>query len=48
LEKSDYSTSVSEVFDLSAGDEVEVAIACSENSVVGLTIEWCKLRIEKL
>lgn len=48
LEKSDYSTSVSEVFDLSAGDEVEVAIACSENSVVGLTVEWCKLRIEKL
>jgi hypothetical protein len=48
LEKSDYSTSVSEVFDLAVGQEVKVGISCYENSVVGLTIDWCKLRIEKL
>jgi hypothetical protein len=48
LEKSDYSTSVSEVFDLNAGDEIKVAIACTENSAVALVIDWCKLRVEKL
>jgi len=48
LEKSDYSTSVSEVFDLNAGDEIKVAIACTENSAMALVIDWCKLRVEKL
>jgi hypothetical protein len=48
LEKNDFSTAISEVFDLTEGSIVEVAFACLENTATTIQVLYCKLRLEKL
>jgi hypothetical protein len=48
LEKNDFSTAISEVFDLTEGSVVEVAFACLENTATTIQVLYCKLRLEKL
>jgi hypothetical protein len=48
LEKNDFSTAISEVFDLTQGSIVEVAFACLENHATTIQVLYCKLRLEKI
>jgi hypothetical protein len=48
LEKNDFSTSISEVFDLGVGSIVEASFVCLENHAVTIVVNYCKLRIERL
>jgi hypothetical protein len=48
LEKNDFSTSISEVFDLGVGSIVEAAYVCLENHAVTIVVNYCKLRLERL
>ena len=48
LEKNDFSTAISEVFDLTEGSIVEVAFACLENHATTIQVLYCKLRLEKI
>jgi hypothetical protein len=48
LEKNDFSTAISEVFDLTEGSVVEVAFACLENHATTIQVLYCKLRLEKI
>jgi hypothetical protein len=48
LEKNDFSTSISEVFDLGVGSIVEAAFVCLENHAVTIVVNYCKLRLERL
>lgn len=48
LEKNDFSTSISEVFDLTEGSIVEVAYVCLEDHAVTIQVLYCKLRLERL
>jgi hypothetical protein len=48
LEKNDFSTSISEVFDLGVGSIVEAAYVCLENHAVTIQVLYCKLRLERL
>jgi hypothetical protein len=48
LEKNDFSTSISEVFDLGVGSIVEAAFVCLEDHAVTIVVNYCKLRIERL
>jgi hypothetical protein len=48
LEKNDFSTAISEVFDLTEGSVVEVAFACLENTATTIQVLYCKLRLEKI
>lgn len=48
LEKNDFSTSISEVFDLGNGSIVEAAFVCLENHEVTIIVNYCKLRLERL
>ena len=48
LEKNDFSTAISEVFDLTEGSIIEVAFACLENHAVTIQVVYCKLRLEKI
>jgi hypothetical protein len=48
LEKNDFSTSISEVFDLGVGSIVEASFVCLENHAVTIVVNYCKLRLERL
>jgi hypothetical protein len=48
LEKNDFSTSISEVFDLGVGSIVEASFVCLEDHAVTIVVNYCKLRIERL
>jgi hypothetical protein len=48
LEKNDFSTSISEVFDLTEGSIIEVAYVCLEDHAVTIQVLYCKLRLERL
>jgi hypothetical protein len=48
LEKNDFSTSISEVFDLGVGSIVEAAFVCLEDHAVTIVVNYCKLRLERL
>lgn len=48
LEKNDFSTSISEVFDLGNGSIVEAAFVCLENADIPIIVNYCKLRLERL
>jgi hypothetical protein len=48
LEKNDFSTSISEVFDLGVGSIVEASFVCLQNHAVTIVVNYCKLRIERL
>jgi hypothetical protein len=48
LEKNDFSTSISEVFDLGVGSIVEAAYVCLENHALTIVVNYCKLRLERL
>jgi hypothetical protein len=48
LEKNDFSTSISEVFDLGVGSIVEASFVCLEDHAVTIVVNYCKLRLERL
>jgi hypothetical protein len=48
LEKNDFSTSISEVFDLGVGLIVEASFVCLEDHAVTIVVNYCKLRLERL
>jgi hypothetical protein len=48
LEKNDFSTSISEVFDLGVGSIVEASFVCLQDHAVTIVVNYCKLRIERL
>jgi hypothetical protein len=48
LEKNDFSTSISEVFDLGVGSIVEASFVCLQNHAVTIVVNYCKLRLERL
>jgi hypothetical protein len=48
LEKNDFSTSISEVFDLGVGSIVEAAFVCLQDHAVTIVVNYCKLRLERL
>jgi hypothetical protein len=48
LEKNDFSTSISEIFDLGVGSIVEASFVCLEDHAVTIVVNYCKLRLERL
>jgi hypothetical protein len=48
LEKNDFSTSISEVFDLGVGSIVEASFVCLQDHAVTVVVNYCKVRIERL
>jgi hypothetical protein len=48
LEKNDFSTSISEVFDLGVGSIVEASFVCLQDHAVTIVVNYCKLRLERL
>ena len=48
LEKNDFSTSISDVFDLGVGSIVEASFVCLQDHALTIVVNYCKLRIERL
>jgi hypothetical protein len=48
LEKNDFSTSISEVFDLDVGSIVEASFVCLQDHAVTVVVNYCKVRLERL